>query len=842
MSFVVHRVAKHAARYTDAGGREKCGYCRFFVAPRSCGKVIGPVSPAGWCKYFSRQMVSQSGGSINAGGGASFDQNFLTGSLGTGAVFTRASTGTYYDSAGVLRSAAINTPRFDYDPQTLQLKGLLLEDASTNVMLQSADLSNASVWVREGAGASAAPTVTGNQITAPDGTLTAARIAYPAVGGGDHSTVFQGSSALGAASSATFSVWLRGNVGGETLYICMTPDGAAYTRTQVTLTTAWQRFSVTKQSLTAVPWYFIIGTDMRDPAQAVTPAQTIYAWGAQVEALPYMSSHIPTTSVSVTRARDSLYYPIPAAVPGYTVNYSLFMDFIPYDASKVVGGISDASFGANTSYFSNSNWQCGGAVGALPLLTSGAINKQCATVVGGGTTKLSNNGGVVNSITGAATQSGATRLAVGSDPWSLTTTFGGWMRATKYWPRVLSDSEMQAVTTLAGPTLSLDFMLPNSLDPRITFARASSATYTDASGMIQTAATNAPRWDYDPTTHALKGLLIEEQRMNLLSWSGDLNNAVWSKFANIATAPITAANQTTAPDGTLTAARITYPAVSGAGAYSCQYQGITGTATQYTISIWLKGAVGGEQTYIEITDNVTYYVSPRLTLTTQWQRFFVTSSSPLTATAWYLILGTDLRSASQSSTPAQTIYAWGAQFEQGSFGTSYIPTTSVAVTRAADIAQMPTNASWFNANFGTLMGEFIWLGEPTDYFSHYLSLVGANANNDYIGQYMQQNNSSVHGNMVSGGTGLWTGTVPSPTITAGSVHKTALAYQPASAEFAQDGMTSGVSAVTGSLPTVNKLAFFGDQIGYQQMPTGYMRRVNYWNRALSDTEMQQVTT
>ena len=142
MNFVVHRVSKSAARYTDAGGREKCGYCRFFMAPRACGKVIGPVSPQGWCKYFSRQAVSLSGGGLAASaGGASFDQSFLGGSLGTGAVFTRASAGWYYNASGVLVQAAINAPRFDYDPVTLQPKGLLLEDQSTNVILNSGNIA-----------------------------------------------------------------------------------------------------------------------------------------------------------------------------------------------------------------------------------------------------------------------------------------------------------------------------------------------------------------------------------------------------------------------------------------------------------------------------------------------------------------------------------------------------------------------------------------------------------------------------------------------------------------------------------------------------------------------------
>ena len=67
-----------------------------------------------------------------------------------------------------------------------------------------------------------------------------------------------------------------------------------------------------------------------------------------------------------------------------------------------------------------------------------------------------------------------------------------------------------------GATLDLSFMTPGVLDPRITFTRGSTATYFDATGTMQTAAINAPRWDYDPVTHQLRGLLLEDARTNLL--------------------------------------------------------------------------------------------------------------------------------------------------------------------------------------------------------------------------------------------------------------------------------------------------------------------------------------
>lgn len=75
------------------------------------------------------------GSAASTGGHPTFD--FMGGSLPPGATLTRASTGWYSDSAGVLQSAASDVPRFNYDPSTLALQGLLVEPARTNTIRNS---------------------------------------------------------------------------------------------------------------------------------------------------------------------------------------------------------------------------------------------------------------------------------------------------------------------------------------------------------------------------------------------------------------------------------------------------------------------------------------------------------------------------------------------------------------------------------------------------------------------------------------------------------------------------------------------------------------------------------
>lgn len=66
------------------------------------------------------------------------DLDFLTGTMPSGITFTRASAGWAYNSSGVLTSSATNSPRLDYDPATLLPRGLLIEEARTNLFLNSA--------------------------------------------------------------------------------------------------------------------------------------------------------------------------------------------------------------------------------------------------------------------------------------------------------------------------------------------------------------------------------------------------------------------------------------------------------------------------------------------------------------------------------------------------------------------------------------------------------------------------------------------------------------------------------------------------------------------------------
>ena len=143
---------------------------------------------------------------------------------------------------------------------------------------------------------------------------------------------------------------------------------------------------------------------------------------------------------------------------------------------------------------------------------------------------------------------------------------------------------IKALFPTVRPTLNLDFANTKVLDPRVTFARASTGTFVGANGLIQTAASDVPRFDHNPTTGESLGLLVEEARTNLVLRSEEFDNASWAKDFTVATA-----NQTTAPNGTVTADKVAEDTSTNFHAVS-QYVAGFASGAVLTLSIYAKAA------------------------------------------------------------------------------------------------------------------------------------------------------------------------------------------------------------------------------------------------------------
>src|SRR4029077_15880586 len=138
--------------------------------------------------------------------------------------------------------------------------------------------------------------------------------------------------------------------------------------------------------------------------------------------------------------------------------------------------------------------------------------------------------------------------------------------------------------TSGQPSLSLDFTTGPPLDPRITFTRASVGTYFDVAGTMQTATANTPRFDYDPVTHALRGLLIETQRINIL-----LNSATLGTQSVAVTAQAYTLSFYGTGTVTLSGVSTAGPLV-GTGAFPARVA-LTFTPTAGTLTLTVTGSV-----------------------------------------------------------------------------------------------------------------------------------------------------------------------------------------------------------------------------------------------------------
>jgi hypothetical protein len=237
----------------------------------------------------------------------------------------------------------------------------------------------------------------------------------------------------------------------------------------------------------------------------------------------------------------------------------------------------------------------------------------------------------------------------------------------------------KALTTDGGFTGKIDNLSVKEVtEADFDFTRASIATRVNEQGLIEEVASGIPRIDY---TSGFGSWLLEPQSTNLITYSED-----FSQWGTVNGAVVTD-NFTTSPDGTQNAAKVVYDGTS-LGRIEIS-TGASGTNTQ---SIYLKTVSGTQAVSIGASSSDLTEV----TVTSEWQRFTHTGSG-----SYPRVLCND----------AATIYVWGAQLEQKSFATSYIPTEGSTVTRSADVANNSGNADLFNDSEGVLYANISALAD-----------------------------------------------------------------------------------------------------------------------------------
>jgi hypothetical protein len=400
---------------------------------------------------------------------------------------------------------------------------------------------------------------------------------------------------------------------------------------------------------------------------------------------------------------------------------------------------------------------------------------------------------------------------------------------------------------ISRPTASLDLLFAGatSLDPRITFTRASTATYFNSVGTLTSAATDAPRFDYNPSTLAAQGLLIEEARTNLVTYSAQFDNAAWG-----ATQITVTANAITAPDGTVSG-DLAVPSTSALSHYFRQVT--TVTATAYAFSVFAKAGGYGFLVVVSSGYNVCFNLTtgavgassgsggtPSIqSVGNGWYRCNLVITESAGNSSVYYVPRPDNVSAFWTGAGDGTsgVYFWGAQLEAGAFATSYIPTTTTALTRAADVASVNTLSPWYNATEGTLYAETQLTNTVANGRAGF-DLNDGSTNNRNIFRAIAVGGADQ--NIVRSG-GVVVASLASVSTPTTAVRKSASAYAVNNFAFTVNGGTPATST-SGAVPVGITNLLLGSGVGPSEYLNGYLRRITYYPRRLSNAELQALTT
>ena len=360
------------------------------------------------------------------------------------------------------------------------------------------------------------------------------------------------------------------------------------------------------------------------------------------------------------------------------------------------------------------------------------------------------------------------------------------------------------------------------------FSRASSATVVNQSGLIETVGSGTPRIDFLGNTKG--ALLLEPQRANKLPWSNKFTN--WSP-----TNVILGENSIVSPDGTLNATKITDNATSG------NHRVITSTTTSSsgnaTYSIFLKKGTmttcflnmfsGGTiaNTFVDL-ENGTISGGSGLSQTIEpygngWYKVSITGVLASTSSYVYMYV----KQIGGYIGNGDYMFMYGAQLEEGSYATSYIPTSGSAVTRVLDACSQTVPDGVIGQTEGVVYIDFLSVNNFDG--SGGILFEIKEDNNNRINIYFSNGTPRLFG--IEDASGVFNQTLA---LTTGSVCKLAIKYNSTSTKVFINGSLSH------TLNGINNIAFSD----YSFLPNNNINynEIKLYNTALTDQELIALTT
>lgn len=421
----------------------------------------------------------------------------------------------------------------------------------------------------------------------------------------------------------------------------------------------------------------------------------------------------------------------------------------------------------------------------------------------------------------------------------------------------------------AVPSLDLRFADNKSLADAVTgaslvtFTRASSGTFVDSAGVLQTAATDVPRFDHNPTTGESLGLLVEESRTNLLLRSEEFNDAGWARTNIGSFGSGSTTDAAVSPAGTQTADLVAVAnGVSAGAGFVRQTVLKAASAITYTYSAFAK-ADYYNRAILHVNDGAAN--SNRATVTVSLVNGSIEAAAAAAGTfsaasadvrafpnGWYRIALTfttstetslfcrlyPANSSADTSDGTRGIFLWGAQLEAASTPSSYIPTTTAAVTRSADVASISGSnfSSWYRQDEGTVFVNFLAAEGPSEPASHPFAISDNTINNRFTVFITGPSNANYR--IVSSGTAFSPGS-----NSAGS--RANIRASIAGKVGTDQGIgcvnnTLSTSSSPSSMPTVDRMYIGANHSGLE-LSAVRIRRITFWPTRLSNASLQTLT-
>jgi hypothetical protein len=523
-----------------------------------------------------------------------------------------------------------------------------------------------------------------------------------------------------------------------------------------------------------------------------------------------------------------------------------------------------------------------GTVYTWSLFLKASTNNFAVVTLTNPTTVQNGISAVVDLSTGAITQTGAGTSATLTSS-SITSVGNGWYRVSITGSSVagFNRAEVGLAPAATGNTFSTSqriayigtgtsiFLWGAQLEQRSSmtaYTPTTTETITNYIPQLLTAASGVARFDHNPTTDESLGLLIEEQRTNLLLYSQEFDNAYWGKTDSSITP-----NVIVSPDGLINADLFSSDATVTATARDLRRSSTTTVSVANTFSVYAKAANGNFialaiRNAAAATNNCTaeFNISNgtiSVAASNNGNATGATASITSAGNGWYRCSisgiadtsGTSLStlifgrtSSGQNSVAASTslCYIWGAQLEAGAFPTSYIQTVASQVTRSPDAASMTgTNfSSWYSQGEGTIYAEGL-LNNPavTGVQVRRFVDINDNSNNNKIIFGRGANASelrviyTVSGVNINGTNGQVVNSIfPSA--------KVAAAYKAADYAFSPNNVTPTTSTAA-NVPVVNTLSIGGNfDNGATSSANGTIKKIAYYPTRLVNAQLQALTS